>query len=81
MNPGWYEVDSFSALGDSGTTYTVMVSQEFIADNTLSAPEGAVMRGETEMRLQDKRRVVTAHEHGPDCFEIVDTGEIIRKIG
>lgn len=72
----WEEVERFAAIGDSGRTYTVVIYQRQVEFRPLSGPV-QYLKGATDAKLLDGRDVSPKDS---ETFEIVDTGEIIRKV-
>ncbi|MFL6843758.1 MAG: hypothetical protein ACJ8ER_02620 [Allosphingosinicella sp.] len=72
----WDEVERFAAIGDSGRTYTVVIYQKLIEFRPLSGPV-QYAKGAMDAKLLDGRDV---NPKDTETFEIVETGEIIRKV-
>jgi hypothetical protein len=74
----WEEIDRFQAVGEDGTVYTVVKRYKpnpaFRRLSGGTSPAG----GTTDFVLSDGRDVNQTKE--PESFQILDTGEIIRKI-
>lgn len=72
------EVERFYAESDGGAVHVVIVFQRFHEARTLS--EGSFrVAGSKSLVLSDGRHVTPTDD--PEAFKIVDTDEIIRKIG
>lgn len=76
MQREWRETGRFRALGDNGNYYTVIEWQEFVPARATEPAPGA-----RRLCLRCGGRVRAADEHGRGCFEIVEAGELIRRIG
>lgn len=71
------EVERFSAISDSGKHYTIVVYQNFIDVTTLNSQNREELPGLKSMITSTG---LTVNYIDPNNFQIVQTGEHLRKV-
>lgn len=70
------ETDRFLVKGDGGRTYTIVQHQEFISAGTLPNPRAEV----AGLKSWATSTGLTVDTIDRETFEIVETGERVRKV-